>query len=338
MNVARLCFHSFQVYFEAVIHKIHFRISPVETNSVQYWLEQDQQKAICTHTVLWCVCGVQEPLTQCNVCCFVLLCMDTSNRLCNSTHQGRSASEEAIVGNTCLVEKKLTEWEFKSSGGKETETRLLVKETSRGRETPLWNPSSQHASGRDTASLTKYKMNKKLNLCVYVIKHQHKSILPSEAPPTLRVLLACDEWQDGLGVVVGLLLTGSARVLPVVGQLVHAAQVTDGVAEGSHTDTQSYGRPLSTAKSNSRRLLHSCSTIRGEMHMEFVFVYNIFLCLFFVTSGLPEQQISQHALCSSIAPCHRQRVFSCSYDRDSLLPKGFLCYPSLMIHGFRFNN
>ena len=48
------------------------------------------------------------------------------------------------------------------------------------------------------------------------------------------MLLACDEGQDGLGVVVGLLLAGGARVLAVVGQLVHAAQVTDGVAEGSH--------------------------------------------------------------------------------------------------------
>ena len=107
-----------------------------------------------------------------------------------------------------------------------------MKETSQGREAPLWIPSSQHASGKATASSPKFKRNQKLNLCVYVLKHQHKSILPSEVLPTLRVLLACDERQDGLGVVVGLLLTGSTRVLPVVGQLIHTTQVTDGVAEG----------------------------------------------------------------------------------------------------------
>lgn len=46
---------------------------------------------------------------------------------------------------------------------------------------------------------------------------------------TFWVLLAGHEGQDRLGVVIGLLLAGGARVLPVVRQLVDAPQVADGV-------------------------------------------------------------------------------------------------------------
>lgn len=49
---------------------------------------------------------------------------------------------------------------------------------------------------------------------------------------TFCVFLPCHEGQDGFGVVVRLLLAGRPRVLAVVGQLVHPAQVTDGVTGG----------------------------------------------------------------------------------------------------------
>lgn len=47
---------------------------------------------------------------------------------------------------------------------------------------------------------------------------------------TVRVFLPGHKREDGLGVVVRLLLARRPRVLAVVGQLVHAAQVADGVA------------------------------------------------------------------------------------------------------------
>ena len=47
---------------------------------------------------------------------------------------------------------------------------------------------------------------------------------------TLRVLLARHEAEDGLGVLVRLLLAGRARVLAVVRQLARAAHVADRVA------------------------------------------------------------------------------------------------------------
>ena len=45
------------------------------------------------------------------------------------------------------------------------------------------------------------------------------------------MFLPCHEREDGFSVVVGLLFAGRPGVLAVVGQLVHTAQVTDGVAE-----------------------------------------------------------------------------------------------------------
>ena len=46
---------------------------------------------------------------------------------------------------------------------------------------------------------------------------------------TIWVLLAGHKGEDRLGVVIGLLLAGGARVLPVVCQLVDTPQVADGV-------------------------------------------------------------------------------------------------------------
>lgn len=48
----------------------------------------------------------------------------------------------------------------------------------------------------------------------------------------LRMFLPCHEREDGFSVVVGLLFTGCARVLAIVGQFIHTTQVTDGVTEG----------------------------------------------------------------------------------------------------------
>lgn len=48
---------------------------------------------------------------------------------------------------------------------------------------------------------------------------------------TLRMFLPCHEREDGFSVVVGLLFTGCARVLAIVSQLIHPAQVTDGVTK-----------------------------------------------------------------------------------------------------------
>lgn len=45
------------------------------------------------------------------------------------------------------------------------------------------------------------------------------------------MFLPCHEGEDGLGIVIGLLLTGSSRVFPIVGQFVHSAKVTDGVTK-----------------------------------------------------------------------------------------------------------
>ena len=50
--------------------------------------------------------------------------------------------------------------------------------------------------------------------------------------PTLVVFLSGHEGQDGLGVVVGLLLTRRSGILPVIGQFVDPAQVADRVAMG----------------------------------------------------------------------------------------------------------
>ena len=47
---------------------------------------------------------------------------------------------------------------------------------------------------------------------------------------TFSVLLFGHESEDGFGVLVRLLLTGSSRVLSVVGQLARAAHVADGIA------------------------------------------------------------------------------------------------------------
>lgn len=47
--------------------------------------------------------------------------------------------------------------------------------------------------------------------------------------PTVLVFLSGHQRQDGLGVVVGLLLARSSRVLAVIGQLVDATQVADRV-------------------------------------------------------------------------------------------------------------
>lgn len=49
------------------------------------------------------------------------------------------------------------------------------------------------------------------------------------ALPTVLVFLSGHQRQDGLGVVVGLLLARSSRVLAVIGQLVDATQVADRV-------------------------------------------------------------------------------------------------------------
>lgn len=46
---------------------------------------------------------------------------------------------------------------------------------------------------------------------------------------TIWVLLAGHEGEDRLGVVIGLLLAGGTRVLPIVRQLIDAPQVTDGI-------------------------------------------------------------------------------------------------------------
>ena len=46
---------------------------------------------------------------------------------------------------------------------------------------------------------------------------------------TFWVLLSGHEGQDRLGIVIGLLLAGGARVLPVVRQLVDTPQIADGV-------------------------------------------------------------------------------------------------------------
>lgn len=46
---------------------------------------------------------------------------------------------------------------------------------------------------------------------------------------TIWVLLTGHKGEDRLGVVIGLLLAGGARVLPVVRQLVDTPQVADGV-------------------------------------------------------------------------------------------------------------
>ena len=51
------------------------------------------------------------------------------------------------------------------------------------------------------------------------------------AAPTFRMFLPCHEGEDGFSVVVGLLFTRCARVLAIVGQFIHPAQVADGVAE-----------------------------------------------------------------------------------------------------------
>lgn len=50
--------------------------------------------------------------------------------------------------------------------------------------------------------------------------------------PTVGVFLSGHQRQDGLGVVVGLLLARSSRVLAVIGQLVDAAEVADRVTVG----------------------------------------------------------------------------------------------------------
>lgn len=77
---------------------------------------------------------------------------------------------------------------------------------------------------------------------------------------TIWVLLAGHKGEDRLGIVIGLLLTGGARVLPVVRQLVDTSQVADGVTAreigkselakgsslvpaGGHTDTPEALRP-----------------------------------------------------------------------------------------------
>lgn len=44
---------------------------------------------------------------------------------------------------------------------------------------------------------------------------------------TIGVFLAGHERQDGFGIVVGLLFTGSAWILAVVGQFIDSAQITD---------------------------------------------------------------------------------------------------------------
>ena len=46
---------------------------------------------------------------------------------------------------------------------------------------------------------------------------------------TFSVLLFGHESEDGFGVLVRLLLTGSSRVFSVVGQLARAAHVADGI-------------------------------------------------------------------------------------------------------------
>lgn len=77
---------------------------------------------------------------------------------------------------------------------------------------------------------------------------------------TIWVLLAGHKGEDRLGIVIGLLLTGGAGVLPVVRQLVDTSQVADGVTAreigkselakgsslvpvGGHTDTPEALRP-----------------------------------------------------------------------------------------------
>ena len=72
---------------------------------------------------------------------------------------------------------------------------------------------------------------------------------------TLRVLLARHEAEDGLGVLVRLLLAWRARVLAVVGQLARAAHVADRVA--------------ATAANNSRLLELFLSHKSGEQSMHF---------------------------------------------------------------------
>lgn len=51
---------------------------------------------------------------------------------------------------------------------------------------------------------------------------------------TLWVLLAGHEREDGLGIVIGLLLAGGTRVLPIVRQLVDTSQIADGITAGRH--------------------------------------------------------------------------------------------------------
>lgn len=101
------------------------------------------------------------------------------------------------------------------------------------------------------------------------------------------MFLSGHQRQDSLSVIVGLLLTRSSGIFPIIGQLINSAQVTDGVTRNNVESLVSHKKRL---KKNQHKMISTKHLYPFELKKH--------RCLFLIKAALQQTQLCTEGIVS----------------------------------------